>query len=104
MPSRISSFDSVLKHVLFILFHQVVQLDGIPDGVGNEVADDLLLKYGTEVEIPGVPGTPVIVEGEIKDPLKKNKFDISFVGIDGDEVTSNVKVARKIWFAGFTGH
>ena len=94
----------MVKHGLFILFHQVVQLDGIPDGVGNEVADDLLLKHGTEVEILGVPGTPVIVGEEIKDPLKKNKFDIAFVGIDGKEVTSSVKIARKIWFAGFTGN
>ena len=82
----------------------MIQLDGVPDGVGNEVADDLLLRYGTEVEIPGVPGTPVIVGGEVQDPLHKNRFDIAFVGIDGEEVTSRVKIARKIWFAGTPVH
>lgn len=75
-------------------------MDGIPKGVGNEVADDLLLRYGTEVEIPGIPGAPVIEGVEIQDPLTKNNFDISFVGIDGEEVTSSVKIARKIWFSG----
>lgn len=81
----------------------MVQLEKAPDGVGNEVADDLLLRYGTEVEIPGISGTPVIEGGEIQDPLKKNKFDITFVGNDGEVVTSSVKIARKIWFAGSTG-
>lgn len=75
-------------------------MDGIPKGVGNEVADDLLLRYGTEVEILGIPGAPVIEGVEIQDPLTKNNFDISFVGIDGEEVTSSVKIARKIWFSG----
>jgi len=89
------------KRVLF-LFHKAVQLDGPPDGVGNIVADDLLLRYGTEVEIPGISGAPEIVAGEIQDPVKKNKFDISFVGNNGEEVTSKVKIARKIWFSGST--
>lgn len=75
-------------------------MDGIPKGVGNEVADDLLLRYGTDVEISGIPGVPVIEGVEIQDPLTKNNFDISFVGIDGEEVTSSVKIARKIWFSG----
>lgn len=78
----------------------MVQLDGAPDNVGSEEVDDLLLRYGIEVEIPSISGSPEIVGGEIQDPLTKNKFDISFVGIDGAEVTSKVKIARKIWFAG----
>ena len=82
----------------------MAQLNGVPDGVGNEVADDLLLRYGIEVEIPSIPGAPEIVGGEIQDPLKKNKFDIAFVGNNGEEVTNTVKIARKIWFAGTTGN
>ena len=89
--------------MLSFIFHKIVQLDGPPDGVGNEVADDLLLKYGTEVEIVGIPGAPVIEGGEIQDPLK-NKLDITFVGIDGEEVTSKVKIVQKIWFSGSTVH
>ena len=90
--------------IYLIPSHKVVELDGIPNGVGNKVADDLLLRYGTEVEIPSIPGAPEIVGGEIQDPLKKNKFDIAFVGINGKDVTSSVKIARKIWFAGTTGN
>ncbi|XP_068718076.1 uncharacterized protein [Montipora capricornis] len=80
-------------------FLQVVQLAAPPDGVGNEVADDLLIIYGTEIEVPGISGEPIIVDEEVQDPLKENEFDISFVGIDGGEVTSKVKISRKIWFA-----
>ncbi|XP_068716270.1 uncharacterized protein [Montipora foliosa] len=80
-------------------FFQIVQLDGIPEGFGNEVADDLLLRYGIEIEIPNIPGKPVIVNGEVQDPLLGDAFDISFVGIDGQEELSEVKIARKIWFA-----
>ncbi|KAJ7356273.1 hypothetical protein OS493_026030 [Desmophyllum pertusum] len=83
-------------------FFQVIQLDGPPDGVSSEEVEDLLLRYGTEVEIPGISGTPLIVAGEVQDPLTKNKFDITFVGMNGEEVKSKVKIARKIWFAGTT--
>ncbi|XP_074620778.1 uncharacterized protein LOC141879398 isoform X2 [Acropora palmata] len=79
---------------------QVVQLEGPPAGVGNQVADDILIRYGTVVDIPSIPGEPTVSGGEIQDPLKKHEFDISFVGIDGQEVTSKVKISRKIWFAG----
>lgn len=80
----------------------MVQLDGVPDGAGSEEDDDLLLKHGTEVEIPSIPGAPVVKSGEIQDPLDKSKFDITFVGINGKEVKSKVKIARKIWFASST--
>ena len=78
----------------------MVQLDSPPEGVGSEEVDDLLLKYGTEVEFPAIPGTPVIESGEVQDPLTKNKYDITFVGMNGAEVNTKVKIARKIWFAG----
>lgn len=77
-------------------------MDGPPDGVGSEEVDDLLLRYGTVVEFPAIPGTPVIASGEVQDPLTKNKYDITFVGMNGKEVNAKVKIARKIWFAGTT--
>ena len=89
---------SKMSFFLFSSF-KVVQLAAPPDGVGNEVADDLLIIYGTEIEVPGISGEPIIVDEEVQDPLKENEFDISFVGIDGGEVTSKVKISRKIWFA-----
>lgn len=83
-------------------FFQMIQLDGPPDGIGDEEATDVLLRHGTEVEILGVPGSPVIVSGEVQDLLMKNNFDVTFVGINGKVVKSEVKVARKIWFAAST--
>ena len=37
---------------------------------------------------------------EVKDPLKNYKYEITFVGIDGEEVTSKVKIEMKVWFDG----
>ena len=51
------------------------------------------------MKIPSIPVEPVIVNGEIQEPLEKSEFDINFIGINGHEVKSNVKVGRKIWFA-----
>lgn len=80
----------------------MIQLEGPPDGIGDEEAADVLLRHGTEVEIPGVPGSPLIVSGQVQDLLTRNNFDITFVGISGKVVKSEVKIARKIWFAAST--
>lgn len=84
---------------LFFRLLQVVQLDGFSDSVGIEGEDELLLKHGIEVEIPSIPGEPVILNGEIQEPLDKKEFDISFVGINGKEVKTKAKLGKKIWFA-----
>ena len=76
-----------------------MQLDGFSDSVGVKGEDELLLKHGIEVEIPSIPGEPVILNGEIQEPFDKNEFDISFVGINGKEVKTKVKLGKKIWFA-----
>ena len=51
------------------------------------------------MKIPSIPDEPMIVNGEIQEPLEKSEFDINFLGINGKEVKSNVRVRRKIWFA-----
>lgn len=94
------SILKLIEIIFTILSQKVVQLDGPPDGIGSEEVDDLLLRHGIEVEIPGIPGSPVVLSGDVLDHLTENKFDITFVGINGKEVKSEVKIARKIWFAG----
>lgn len=83
-----------------LIYTQIVQLDDIPDGVGTEEDKDLLLKKGIEVNIPDISGSPTMAGEEVQDPLKKKNYDITFVGIDGEEVTTRVKLGRKIWFDG----
>ena len=51
------------------------------------------------MKIPSIPGEPMTVNGKIQEPLEKSEFDINFLGINGKEVNSNVRVRRKIWFA-----
>ncbi|KAJ7356263.1 hypothetical protein OS493_026020 [Desmophyllum pertusum] len=81
-------------------FLQIVQLDGKPNGVGHDGDKDLLLKQGIVVNIPDISGAPTTIAGEVQDPLKRNKYDITFVGIDGEEMKTKIKIASKIWFDG----
>lgn len=60
----------------------------------------MLLKKGIEISIPDIDGTPTTAAGEVQDPLKKGHYDIKFVGIDGEEINTRVKLGRKIWFDG----
>ena len=92
-------FCFVFLLFFFLVLLKIVELDGFPDNVGFEEDDDLLLKHGIEVKIPSIPDEPMIVNGEIQEPLEKSEFDINFLGINGKEVKSNVRVRRKIWFA-----
>jgi len=41
-----------------------------------------------------------MIGGKVDDPLKKNRYDITFIRIDGEEIKSKVKLGRKIWFDG----
>lgn len=81
-------------------FLQIVKLDGIPKGVGSEGSKDLLLKKGIEVNLPEISGSWPEDHDDVKDPLKNHKYGIKFVGIDGEEVASKVKIERKVWFDG----
>lgn len=81
-------------------FLQIVKLDGTPKGVGTEGNKDLLLKKGIEVYLPEISGSWPEDHKEVKDPLKNHKYEITFVGIDGEEVASKVKIERKVWFDG----
>lgn len=81
-------------------FLQIVKLDGIPKGVGSEGSKDLLLKKGIEVNLPEISGSWPEDHDDVKDPLKNHKYEIKFVGIDGEEVASKVKIERKVWFDG----
>jgi len=45
-------------------------------------------------------GSPTITGKKVSDPLTRNEYDIMFIGIDGEEVKSTVKLGRKIWFDG----
>ena len=69
-------------------------------GLGNSTEKDVILKQGVDAELLGVPGSPNEQGGKIVDPLKDSQYDISFVGIQGAEVTIPVVIKRKIWFDG----
>ena len=85
---------------LICIYLKVVQLDDIPKGVGTEDDPDLLIRHGIEVQIPDVSGSPTIIAGTPSDPLKKHKYHATFVGIDGVEMKTTVKIDRKIYFDG----
>ena len=75
-------------------------MDGIPKGVGPDDDKDLLLRHGLEVSLPDISGSPTVSGGKIIDPLKKISYDIKFIGMNGEEVKTAVKIGRKVWFDG----
>lgn len=80
---------------------QIVCLAEVPTGLSN--SDEIkarILKQGVDAELLGVPGAPTEHEGKIVDPLANPQYDINFVGIQGQEVTTAVLIKRKIWFDG----
>ena len=60
----------------------------------------MILKQGVDAELLGVPGTPTKQEGKIVDPLTQQNYKLHFVGIQGEEVKTDVLVQKKIWFDG----
>ena len=77
------------------LFLQLVELKEIPDGVSL-----LLLKHGIEIELPEVPGSPIIESEQVVNPLTKRHYEIKFVGEEGVEKESTMHLSRQIWFDG----
>ena len=77
------------------LFLQLVELKEIPDGVSL-----LLLKHGIEIELPEVPGSPIIESEKVVNPLTKRHYKIKFVGEEGIEKESTMHLSRQIWFDG----
>ena len=47
-----------------------------------------------------VPGSPTKQGGKIVDPLTEQDYKLHFVGIQGEEVKTDVLVQKKIWFDG----
>ena len=74
---------------------QVIELETVPQGV-----TPLILKYGTEIEMP-FDGTPQKSGGQVTDPVDKNEYWIKFTAEGGDEMSSTrITIAKKIWFDG----
>ena len=68
--------------------------------MGTKGNKDLLLKKAIWVFLPEISRSWPEEHKEVKDPLKNHKYEIKFVGIDGEEVASKVKIEMKVWFDG----
>ena len=68
--------------------------------MGTKGNKDLLLKKAIWVYLPEISRSSLEEHKEVEDPLKNYKYEITFVGIDGEEVASKVKIERKVWFDG----
>jgi len=68
--------------------------------MGEPTEATVILKQGVDAELLGVPGSPTEQGGKIVDPLTEHNYDLHFVGIQGEEVTTGVVVQKKIWFDG----
>ena len=79
----------------------MICLTDAPTGLSNsDETKARILKQGVDAELLGVPGAPTVHEGKIVDPLADPQYNINFVGILGQEVTTAVLIKRKLWFDG----
>ena len=61
----------------------------------------LALKYGIEVQLPEVKGSPTLDgSGNVVNPLKKSEYKIQYIGYEGLAQESNIKLSSQIWFNG----
>lgn len=81
---------------------QIVRLAEVPKGLGDGGEKSVVLKQGVDAELPRVPGSPTFdpQTKKIKDPLADTKYDVEFVGIQGQEIKTTVMIQKKIWFDG----
>ena len=59
--------------------------------MGTKGNKDLLLKKAIQVYLPEISRSWPEEHKEVKDPLKNHKYEITFVGIDGEETNVNWK-------------
>lgn len=79
---------------------QIVCLTEVTAGLGDPAEKAVILKQGVDAQLLGVPGSPTEKEGKIVDPLTNSQYNMNFVGILGEEITTAVTVKKKIWFDG----
>ena len=88
-------FLFVVVVVVVVVVLQLYELKERPDGVSR-----LLLKYGIWVELPEVPGSPIIESEKVVNPLTKRHYEIKFIGEEGKQQESTMHLSRQIWFDG----
>ena len=72
-----------------------MQLDEIPHSVQVE-----LLDMGTLISIPDIPGEPLIIDGEITDPLQQDSYTVKFRGKEFADSVTTIKMFNdesRIW-------
>ncbi|XP_057291897.1 uncharacterized protein LOC130614483 [Hydractinia symbiolongicarpus] len=79
-------------------FHQVIQLNEIPQYVSNQ-----LLDYGVIIKIQNIDGQPVIIKNAVQDPLTQDEYTVGFKGFRNADCQTTIKFSKKTakkWFNG----
>lgn len=63
---------------------------------------ETMLQLGVMVEVEGVDGAPLRIDGEIKDPLQRDCYDISFKGELDATIHTSINIRDRVYFAVIT--
>ena len=75
---------------------QVVRLGELPHSVEPQ-----LLNLGLVVELPAIPGTPLMIDGKVADPLQTNQYTAKYRGRQYADCVTSLLVGHaesKVYF------
>ena len=75
---------------------QVVRLGELPHSVEPQ-----LLNLGLIVELPAIPGTPLMIEGKVADPLQASQYTAKYRGRQYADCVTSLSVGHsesKVYF------
>ncbi|XP_033726851.1 uncharacterized protein LOC117316408 isoform X2 [Pecten maximus] len=77
-------------------FYQLVRLDQIPHSISPS-----LLQHGVQIHISTMTGDPLVIDGEIVDPLQMSEYTVHLIAEGGNQIRSSIKFnnpSAKIFF------
>ena len=86
----------MFENLITLSLFQVVRLGELPHSVEPQ-----LLNLGLIVELPAIPGTPLMIEGKVVDPLQTNHYTAKYRGRQYADSKTSISVGHsdsKVFF------
>ncbi|XP_060075594.1 uncharacterized protein LOC132555261 isoform X1 [Ylistrum balloti] len=71
-------------------FYQLVRLDQIPHSISPS-----LLQHGIQIHISTMTGDPLVLDGDIVDPLQMSEYTVHLIAEGGAHIRSTIKFSRR---------
>ena len=89
------STRTIMSHVMSKLpdIQHTVTLSGRPHSMTG-----IMLDLGVVAEVVGIQGSPLKIGGEMKQPLQRSRYEISFTGELSAKITTTVDIKDTVYF------